>query len=230
MPYRRFPKTDAARLKSLTTLVDNNDIYTVEKRFLDWKGLSEARRLRDQLLTANDQYKLDYERQARASKRLAPLQRNATLFLSHFIQVLLMSVERGEVKPQLLSLYGLPEDAKAVPNITSAENLFAWGEKAQQGERERQKKGGRPIYNPSIGMVATHLDIYREAYEKQRNLMRRTEADQQTIQKIRPEVDALLQDLWNQIEAHYASEPMEQRIEHCRKLGVIYYYRKNEVH
>ena len=29
MPYRRLPKTDAARLKALKTLLDNNDIYTV---------------------------------------------------------------------------------------------------------------------------------------------------------------------------------------------------------
>lgn len=230
MPYRRLPKTDSARLKALTTLVDNNDIYTVEKRFLDWKGLSEARRLRDQLLTLNDQYRLDFERQSRSSKRVAPLQRNATLYLSHFLQVLLMSVERGEVKPEMLELYGMQKDTRAVPSIAAAENLFAWGEKVQQGERERQKRGGRPIYNPSIGMVATHLDIYKEAYDKQRLLMQRTDTDQKALQKLRPEVDALLLDLWNQIEAHYAAEPLEERVKHCQELGVIYYYRKNELH
>ena len=44
MPYRRLPKTDAARLRALKTLLDNNDIYTVRNRFIDWKTLNRAQR------------------------------------------------------------------------------------------------------------------------------------------------------------------------------------------
>ena len=42
MPYRRLPKTDAARLKALKTLLDNNDIYTVRNKFIDWKLINNA--------------------------------------------------------------------------------------------------------------------------------------------------------------------------------------------
>ena len=58
MPYRRLPKTDAARLKALKTLLDNNDIYTARNKFIDWKLINSAQPLHDRLLTATEQYKI----------------------------------------------------------------------------------------------------------------------------------------------------------------------------
>lgn len=54
MPYRRLPKTDAARLKALKTLLDNNDIYTARNKFIDWKLINSAQPLHDRLLTATE--------------------------------------------------------------------------------------------------------------------------------------------------------------------------------
>ena len=230
MPYRRLPKTDAARLRALKTLLDNNDIYVVRNRFLDWKTLNRAQPAYDRLLTANEQFRVSSQAQTRHTAKLERLQRNATIYVSHFVQVLLMSVERGETKRQLLPLYGLEEDATTVPNIKTLDRLVEWGEKIVEGEKERIKKGGRPIYNPSIGMVSTHLDIFREAYEQQRRLQQRTQKVVDDLQSIRPEVDEILLDLWNQIEKHFENEPPEVRFAECRKFGVVYYYRRHEPH
>ena len=52
MPYRRLPKTDAARLKVLKTVLENNDIYTVRNRVVDWSVLNKCRPAYDRLLTA----------------------------------------------------------------------------------------------------------------------------------------------------------------------------------
>ena len=230
MPYRRLPKTDAARLRALKTLLDNNDIYVVRNRFLDWKTLNRAQPAYDRLLTANEQFRVSSQAQTRHTAKLERLQRNATIYVSHFVQVLLMSVERGETKRQLLPLYGLEEDATTVPNIKTLDRLVEWGEKIVEGEKERIKKGGRPIYNPSIGMVSTHLDIFREAYEQQRRLQQRTQKVVDDLQSIRPEVDEILLDLWNQIEKHFENEPPEVCFAECRKFGVVYYYRRHEPH
>ena len=230
MPYRRLPKTDAARLRALKTLLDNNDIYVVRNRFLDWKTLNRAQPAYDRLLTANEQFRVSSQAQTRHTAKLERLQRNATIYVSHFVQVLLMSVERGETKRQLLPRYGLEEDATTVPNIKTLDRLVEWGEKIVDGEKARIKKGGRPIYNPSIGMVSTHLDIFREAYEQQRRLQQRTQKVVDDLQAIRPEVDEILLDLWNQIEKHFENEPPEVRFAECRKFGVVYYYRRHEPH
>ena len=228
MPYRRLPKTDSARLKALKTLLENNEIYTVRNRFIDWKLLNRAQPLHDRLLTATEQYKISMSSQVRNARKMDGLQHRASMYLSHFLQVLLMSAERGENKRSQLPLYGLDEKTTALPNLKTTDGLLKWGPIVIEGEKARQKKGGRPIYNPSIGMVSTHFDIYREAYSAQRKLQQRTNRANQDISKLRPEIDELLLELWNAIEAHFADLPPEQRFDECRKFGVVYYYRRHE--
>lgn len=230
MPYRRLPKTDAARLRALKTLLDSNDIYTVRERFIDWKTINRAQPAYDRLLTAAEQYRISYAAQVRGADKTDRLQRNATMYVSHFLQVLMMAVERGEIKKQLLKLYGLDENTSALPDIKSPKGLLKWGSIAVEGEKKRIKKGGRPIYNPTIGMVNTHLEIFKDCYEQQKSLRERTARALEDLKTIRPEVDDILLDLWNQIETHFKDEPAETRICQCRKFGVIYYYKKGESH
>lgn len=228
MPYRRLPKTDAARLKALKTLLDNDDIYTVRNNVVDWRLLNAAQTAYDKLYTACGQYKLMLKAQTRQTPKVDRLLRNASMYVSHFLQVLFLSVERKEIKSVNLALYGLDSDTTALPNIKSADGLLEWAPKVVAGEKARVKKGGRPIYNPTIGMVSTHYEIFREVYEKQRLVMLRTQRALEAVQRQRPEVDSLLLGIWNQVEKHFEGEPMEIRLAECRKLGVVYYYRRNE--
>lgn len=230
MPYRRLPKSDAARLKALRTLLENNDIYTARNRFIDWKTLNRAQPIYDRLLTATEQLRMSRLAQGRFTTRMGKLYHNAMMYVSHFIQVLLMCVERGEIKRQQLELYGLPQDTTAVPYLNSYDNLLEWGKKIVEGEKARIKHGGRPIYNPSIGMVGTHYDIFADAYRQQQTLQERTSRDMRKVEGIRPEADEVIQELWNQVEANFAKDPPEKRLEECRRFGVIYYYRSGEKH
>ena len=230
MPYRRLPKTDAARLKALKMLLSNDDIYTVRKNIVDWKSLNKAQTVYDRLYTACGQYKLMLKAQTRQTAKIDKLLRNASMYVSHFLQVLFLAVERKEIKSIHLTLYGMSADTSSLPNIKSVEGLMEWAPKIIDGEKSRIKKGGRPIYNPTIGMVATHYDIFKETYDKQRMLVARTQKALEDARILRPETDELLLDIWNQIEKHYESEPPEVRFAECRKLGIIYYYRRNEKH
>ncbi len=230
MPYRRLPKTDAARLKALKTLLGNSDIYTVRDRFIDWKTINQAQPAYDKLLTAYEQYKVNLKAQSRYTSKIDKLQRNAYMYVSHFFQVLLLAVERGEIKHQLLELYGLEPSVSPIPNLKTVDGLLDWGQKAIEGEKKRLKQGGRPIYNPSIGMVGTHYDIYRDVIEKQRALVAKANLSLEKLQQLRPQVDEVILDLWNQIEKHFESEPPETRFKHCREYGIVYYYRRHEPH
>ena len=203
MPYRRLPKTDAARLKALKTLLDNNEIYTVRNRFIDWQTLNKAQPAYDRLLTACEQYRLTMAAQIRNRNKMERSMQLAQVYLSHFIRVLLMSVERGEIKKQNLALYGLSVEEPGVPNMVSIKALTEWGRKIVEGETARLKKGGRPIYNPSIGMVNTHYDIFLTASNQQQELQNKTKRAAADVDRLRPEVDEILLDLWNQIEKHF---------------------------
>lgn len=230
MPYRRLPKTDAARLKALKTLLDNPDVYAARNRFIEWKSLNEARPAYEKLLTAHEQYNNSLKAQVRGSLKLDALQRKATMYVSHFMQVLFMAVERGEIKRKALELYGLTEDNLTIPNIKTLEGLERWTTQVVEGEKKRMKQGGRPIYNPTISMVATHYDIYRDALTRQQQFVERTQRALADTQKLRTQVDAIILNIWNQIEKHYEQEPPDVRYAACRRFGIIYYYRKNEPH
>lgn len=228
MPYRRLPKTDAARLKALKTLLDNDDVYVVRNRFIDWQIINRARPVYAKLFTAYEQSRLSRTTQARHNARITKLQRNAMMYVSHFLQVLFMSVERKEIKRADLKLYGLEETARTIPDIYTAEGLIAWGQKVIDGEKARIKKGGRAIYNPTIGMVGTHYDIFRDIYIQHSMYSDRTQRAQTAVKELRQEADEIILELWNQIEEHYAAEPPEVRYAECSRFGVVYYNRRNE--
>ena len=122
MPYRRLPKTDAARLKALKTLLDSDDIYTVRNRFIDWKILNRAKTAFERLQTAVEQYQISFQTQTRHNSKIEKLQRNATMYVSHFLQVLLMCTERGEIKRSQLSLTGRESTNQSgrTPHLQSA--------------------------------------------------------------------------------------------------------------
>ena len=163
MPYRRLPKTDTARLKALKTVLECNDIYTVKNRFIDWQILNDAKKMYEKLLTANQQYNMCFNAQTRNSGKIDRLQKKADMYISHFIQVLYFAMQRGEIKEVNKQLYKLKDGDYSLPNIKSYEGLLTVGKNIIEGEKARLKKGGRPIYNPTIGMVSTHYDIFKEA-------------------------------------------------------------------
>lgn len=228
MPYRRLPKTDAARLKALEALADNNEVYTVNGRFIDRGRLEQAQKLYAQLSDALCQYKLSMRTQVRYSKRMARLHHQAMVYLSHFIQVLFLAVERGEIKPLELGDYGLKLQARVVPYLKTADAVMEWAPRIIDGEKKRVKAGGKPVMSPSIGEVITHFDVFKGMYNAQKQYQSRTQGALDDISKIRPEVDEVILDIWNMVEKHFENEPPELKFDKCRDFGVVYYYRRHE--
>lgn len=230
MPYRRLPKTDSARLKALKVVLDNNDVYTAGNRIIEWKTLNKAQPAYDKLFDACQQYNISMKNQIKKSTKNTQLQRNAELYLSHFVQVLYMAIERGEIKDSYLELYGLTPGIYILPNFKTCEGLVENGPKIIEGEKMRLKKSGMPIYNPTIAKVAVHWDIFNEAYRNRKSLQKGTALALERVSALRGDVDSIILDIWNQVEKAFADLPLERRFEECRKYGVVYYYRRNEPH
>ena len=228
MPYRRLPNTDNARLKALETLLNNNEIYTVRNRFIEWNTINEAKRVYNKMLTANEQYKIVKQTRIRQSKRTTQPHKKALMYVSHFLQVMLLSVERGEIRKTQLPLYQLDTETKSLPKINTVSSLLMWGENIIAGEKERIKKGGRPILNPTIGMVATHFDIFKETLNAFSQIKEQEKKVANEMKQLRIDADKVILDLWNQIEKHFQNLEKSEYIETCRGFGVIYYYRKDE--
>lgn len=228
MPYRRLPNTNQARLRSLqqaVTMGNTADIYDLAFSYKLWE---EAKALLIRYKAALTESKICSENQFSKSKGLQESSKMARLYISHFIQVLNMCVQRNEIKAELKLLYGLEPDNFTLPDLNSDENLINWGKKIIEGEQQRIMKGGTPIYNPGIGKVRVYYEIFSENYNDQKVLQNSTLRCSENISKLNKNADALILNIWDEIEKRYDSLPPHEKINSCREYGIIYYYRKGE--
>jgi hypothetical protein len=227
MPYRRLPKTDQARIRTLRAAVDSstqNGIYT---NVLSHNTYHRAKDFLERFSREVSVYKRCVSEQSskKANKEYDAALRKARMYVSHFIQVLSMSIMRGEIARNKRPYYGLPEDEDTVPNLFSESSVLEWGIKVIEGERRRQSEGGVPIYNPTMGRVSVVFEIFKEMYERQHSLQQRTNDALRNISDMRFEADEIIFEAWGEIENAFSVFQGEERIRKCASYGVIYYDR-----
>jgi len=229
MPYRRLPNTDQARIRALKSAVGKGDVYNVNELAISLNTLSEARNFLSKFEIAHNYYAQCYDNQVKESPKHQSNVKTARLYISHFIQILNLSVLRSEVKPIHKKLYCLPIDNYNVPDLTSEAAMVEWGKRIIEGERKRTSQGGVPIYNPTIAKVKVHYDIFVDSYERQKALQVLTNRSLEGLATMRTRADELILDIWNQVEEKFRNiSPNELRLDKCRDYGVIYYYRTGE--
>lgn len=229
MPYRRLPNTDQARIRALKAVVAKAEIYNVYDLAVSLKTLTDARNFLMKFEAAQAYYAECFERQAKAGRKHQANVKTARLYISHFIQVLNLAVIRSEVRISHKEFYGLDTKNNNVPDLSTEMALAEWGRKIVDGEKRRISQGGIPIYNPTIAKVRVHYDIFMESFEKQKNLQALTARSLETLAAMRAEADALILDIWNQVEERFSEiMPNEKRLNLCRDYGLIYYYRNGE--
>jgi hypothetical protein len=227
MPYRRLPNTDQARVRALSTALEESDQQHLQL-VISYQTQHEAKVLLQKFEQAIGLYKQTYENQVNANKDFQQIFRNARLYISHFIQVLNLAVQRNEIKTEYKKLYHLDPEDFSVPDMVSAESLIEWGQNIIEGEALRMKAGGIPLYNPAIAKVKVHYDIFKEYRDNQLFLQQNTARYGDKVSDLRQPVDDLILDVWNQIEGFFNDLPPYKRMESCKQFGVIYYYRRGE--
>ncbi|MDR2474955.1 MAG: hypothetical protein LBD45_03775 [Bacteroidales bacterium] len=228
MPYRRLPNTDEARIRALKAAVRQGSLENPYNLTITFKSLGEARSFLDTFEKAQLVYKQNLQRQAKENLKYQVLFKRAQLYVSHFIQVLNLCVIREEIKKENKTYYGLIPDNFAVPELTTGATVEEWGRKIIDGEQERIRRGGSPIYSPTIAKVKVHYDVFMEAHILQKGLKDITAKSLKQLAKLRVEGDKIILDIWEQIEDKYANMPQEIRLDKCKKFGIIYYLRKKE--
>ncbi|MBQ5751101.1 MAG: hypothetical protein IIV86_07215 [Bacteroidaceae bacterium] len=229
MPYRRLPKTDAARIAALERAVAMEIRQSSDNQPASFRSLNQAKVILPRFVASVKQFRFHYDEMAKCNSQFQPLGKTARLYISHFIQVLNMTVQRNEIKAEYKSLYGLQPDDYTLPDLSTEQALIDWGDRIIAGENERlARRSGTPIYNPTIAKVKVHYDIFTEARYSRERYKKQMQRSLEKLNEQRLEVDAIILDIWNQVEAFYSHLPAEQRLDKCREYGIIYYYRKNE--
>lgn len=222
MPQKVLPQTDEQRLEALKTLLDNNELYMARTRFIDMSVVNAAQAVNNRLAAAVSQHNMCLDAINRHNPALGKARERAMMYATHFMTVLLMAMERGEVRPQALALYGFSDAKTVLQSMQTADDVYRLTPKIIEGEKLRIAKGGRPVYNPTIGMVATHFDIFRDAYEQHDILQAKEGRAAAELEAARAAADAVIADVWAQVEKHFAQLPAEERAEKCAKYGLVY--------
>ena len=228
MPYRRLPNTDNARHKALLKayhkgketppfkLAFSQSTYQKVVSFLP--GFEKKIILQKSALSNQTERNKDYH----------TLQKKAKLYISHFVQVVNMAIQRGEISSAILDYYKLNGYSKKLPPLNTEEEIIKWGEKLIDGETQRIRKGLSPITNPTIAVVKVRYEKFLEAYRNQKNLQLNNNRSLKELADLRPIADDIILQIWNEVEESFKDLPDDLRREKAMEYGLAYVYRKNE--
>ncbi|MCL4482046.1 MAG: hypothetical protein M1445_05445 [Bacteroidetes bacterium] len=227
MPYRRLPNTDQARLRAINTAILMGQKKTPDELAFSANTLARLRAFFPGFETNLIHHKLARTQQDKNSRTYLEIAKKARIYLSHFIQILNFSIQRGDMKADVRNYYGMVGDKKS-PSLVLESELLEWGKKIIEGEHQRVLHGGNPLYNPSIAVVKVKFDQFVDAYYFQKTLQSNTVRWTQKVSGMRPEADEIILDIWNEVEEFYSAYPEEIKRERAAEYGVVYVYRPME--
>jgi hypothetical protein len=230
MPYRRLPNTDAARLKALKIAARKGKEIPPFNLAFSQSTYSKVDLFINNFEKAMANYKAAYNIQVERNKEYQAIQKKAKLYVSHFIQVINMAIARGELAESVRAIYSMDLDERKLPSLSTDKELLEWGGKLIKGETERTSKGLSPITNPTIALVKVRYETFVDAYNQQRIHQQSTQRSQSELEILRKRADEIILSIWNEVEDGYRNLPDHERREKAKEYGLVYVYRKNELH
>ena len=229
MPYRRLPNTDVARLKALEKADRKGSELPPFKLAYSQKTYNRVKLFLPKFKKAMLQFKLAYSNQVGKNKDYLNDLKKARIYISHFIQVLNMTIARGELPAAIRIYYGIEERNKRIPSLNSEDDVINWGHKIIEGETQRINKGMSPITNPTIALVKVKYEKFLESYQFQKTLQKTNNRSQGELSQLRNEADDIIVNVWNEVEETYKDAAGSEKRMKCENYGVVYVFRKNEL-
>lgn len=229
MPYRRLPNTDKSRMKALKTAHEKGKELPPFKLAFSQETLQRLGSFLPKYEKALTEYQQTYKIQKENNKDYYSKLKNAKMYISHFIQVVNMSIIRGEMPSETRSFYGLAEDDKKLPDLNTENSLVEWGEKLIEGEEQRKKNNLPPVTNPTIALVKVHYDKFMDAYKFQKQLQENNKRAADNVSELRKEADDIIANIWDEVENTFSDQPDEMKRNNAKDYGIVYVWRKNEL-
>ncbi len=229
MPYRRLPNTDSARIRALKAAYDKGKSIPPFQLAYSQSTFAKVELFINSFEKAMAHYKAAYNHQVEKGKDYLQLMKRAKLYVSHFIQVLNMAINRGEMQASVREIYGMDLDEGRIPSLNTEKDLIEWGKKIIDGEMARMRKNQSPITNPTIAVVKVRYEQFMEAYNHQKILQQNTQRTLKELNTLRTKADEIILSIWNEVEANYAELTDDERRDKATEYGLTYVYRKNEI-
>jgi hypothetical protein len=228
MPYRRLPTTDKARLRALEAIVKLAAKTDDSKLAFSKQTLNELSLVKTNFENTLKQYNADISTQLGKNKEYKAVMEKAVTYISHFIQVLFMTIDRGEIKEEALEFYGLSGANGKVPSLNTEEEVLDWGHKIILGEQKRIQKGGSPIYTPSIALVKVKVEEFGDIAIFMQNLKRISARSFQRMKDARKSTNDFISKMWTEIEEHLENGSPKHKRQRAQEYGIVYIFRRRE--
>ncbi len=227
MPYRRLPTTDKARLRALEAASKKVNSSTGGKLAVSYKTIDELKTVKSKFENLLKQYEQNIKVQSEKNQDYKTAMENARMYVSHFIQVLFLTSERGEINGGI-KFYGLEKFEGKVPPLNTEEDVLFWGDKVIEGEQKRIRNGGSAIYNPSIALVKIKVEEFKDAALYQQNLKRNTTRTYDKMQELRKSTNDFISQMWNEIEENIKTDVPKHKRQLAQEYGIVYIFRRKE--
>jgi hypothetical protein len=228
MPYRRLPNTDSARLKAIHAALKKGADLPPFKLAFSQGTFGKIQSFLPAYTQALSEHRNSYNLQIEKSRDYQKHLRKARLYISHFIQVVNLAIQRGELPLNTRHYFDMDKDEKKLPSLQTDEEVLEWGHKLIEGEKTRRMEGLTTVTNPTIAVVKVHCDKFVEVHNNQNNLKKRNQKAQDQLNEKRAIADQLIQQLWNEVENTFKDLPEELKRKKSSEYGVVYVFRKNE--
>ena len=225
MPYRRLPNTDAARLAALETIADIKQ-SEFKDPVLSAELLNKAEAQFIVFRHQQDLYRQAVDRWQDNNLKYRDIIVNLTRNITDFVKAYYTALETGEIGEESRRYYNITD--YEIPDLSCEVQILDWAKRLVEGERRRIFEGGIPITNPTISNLSIYYDRLEDLNFSQNTSKNTIDYTREKLIKERQKTDDLIRDLWNTIEAAFEHLSFDERIEECRKYGVVYYDRPSE--
>ncbi len=191
------------------------------------KSIEELQIVKSKFENLLKHYEMNIQIQADKNHEYKAAMDKARMYVSHFIQVLYLTSERGEINGGI-KYYSLGEFEGKIPPLNTEEEILYWGAKVVEGEQKRIQSGGSAIYNPSIAMVRIKVEEFKDAAIFQQNLKRNTTRTYNAMQELRKTTNDFISQLWNEIEEEIITDNPKHKRQVAQEYGIIYIFRRKE--
>jgi hypothetical protein len=229
MPYRRLPNTDAARYKALATALKLGREFPPFKLAFTQSTFQKVQSFLPLFEKVLQEAKGAYLNQIKRNKDYLKVQKKAKLYISHFIQVVNMAMQRGDLSETERTYFSMSESMQKLPPLSTESDLITWGEKLIHGEELRKVKGLSPITNPTIAVVRVRYEQFLDAYKFQKTLQKSYQRSQEHLTGLRKEADDIIVCVWNEVEKTFIDLNDQEKRKKCEEYGITYVFRKNEI-
>ena len=222
MPHRRLLNSNPTRDSALSTCKNKKDSTPpAEHPFPASKGakLDTDQPAYHNLIAAAN---LAKSNQTNQSAIVAPLRHLARLWVSHGFQALINACIREQFPNSVKNLYGLSLDSKGGPDLGSDTDIIQAATTYNDGETARTGAGGAPITFPDLADINTHVDAFKAAQQVQSANKSAYDTAQENLAAANPNIDLLILQLWNSIEATYDTGDKPSMRRKAREWGVVY--------